>query len=358
MPLHAVGVSVSEMVGGGERTMSIKSKLIAATVVCGVVFSACTGAATPAPTSAPSTSATASATPLDTTAVTIGWNSPPDIGYLPLLMAIDGMNAKGYKVTQAQLAGDLTSQGLIQNSVQIANIGGLPVGAAAIAKGAPIKVIGARVANEAVWVSLTEYSNCATLTGKPVGLFSETSSFTSQMNAYFDINCKGVKPTYLTIPDSALRAQSMAAGGMVATMLGLADAVALDAKNPGKFKLVPMGTALGGVSDGIMWSNDATLANHASIIVALLTGQLLAIRSLYKDPSQLTALAAKFNVASPVANQYIEKKLWYANGGLGSDGIEKTLALFSLPGTRQTIVNAGPMTETLNAIGRSDATQY
>jgi hypothetical protein len=340
-----------------EATMSLWSRFVAATVICGVVFSACTSAATPAPTSAPAT-ATATATPVDTTAVTVGWNSPPDIGYLPLLMAIDSMNAKGYKVATVTLAGDLTSQGLIQNSVQIANIGGLPVGAAAIAKGAPIKVIATRVANEAVWVSLTEYSNCATLTGKPVGLFAEVSSFTSQMNAYFDLNCKGVKPNYLTIPDSALRAQSMAAGGIVATVLGLADAVALDTKSPGKYKLVPMGTALGGVSDGILWSNDATLASHPSIITALITEQLLAIRSFYKDPSQVTAMAAKFNVSSPIANQYVEKKLWYANGGLGSTGIEQTLALFNLPGTRQTIVNAGPMNEALKAIGKSDATQY
>jgi len=338
--------------------MSIWSKFVRAGVVGGVVFSACTSAATPAPTSPSATQTSAPTAQLDTTPVTVGWNSPPDIGYLPLLMAIDSMNAKGYKVATVTLAGDLTSQGLIQNSVQIANIGGLPVGAAAIAKGAPIKVIATRVSNEAVWVSLTEYSNCATLTGKTVGLFAEVSSFTSQMNAYFDLNCKGVKPNYLTIPDSALRAQSMAAGGIVATVLGLADAVALDAKSPGKYKLVPMGTALGGVSDGILWSNDATLASHPSIITALITEQLLAIRSFYKDPSQLTAMAAKFNVTSPVANQYVEKKLWYANGGLGSDGIEKTLALFSLPGTRQTIVNAGPMNEALKAIGKSDATQY
>jgi hypothetical protein len=69
-------------------------------------------------------------------------------------------------------------------------------------------------------------------------------------------------------------------------------------------------------------------------------------------------MAAKFNITSPIANQYVEKKLWYANGGLGSTGIEQTLALFNLPGTRQTIVNAGPMNDALKAIGKSDATQY
>jgi ABC-type nitrate/sulfonate/bicarbonate transport system substrate-binding protein len=338
---------------------------ICAALVAMAVVAGCTGtAATNSPTSSQSTapsgsvaSGVASAAPSpDTSPVVIGWSSPPDVGYLPLLMAIDDIKAQGYAISTVQLASDLTLQGLIQNSVQFANIGGLSAGSTAIGKGAPIKAIAARVSNEAVWTTLPEYADCKTLTGKPVGIFAAVSSYTSQMKAYFAANCPDVAPTYLTIPDSAARAQALAGGQIVATVLGLTDAVGVDEAAPGKFQLTYFGQALPGLGAVLFWSNDQTLKDHPQTVRALLEAQLKATRALYADPSQLPGLITKYSLKSAGADQYISKKLWNANGGLGGTGIEDSLKAFGLPGTRATIVDEGPMKDVLNAIGPSSAT--
>lgn len=336
-----------------------------AALVTIAVVAGCSTAATNSPTSsqsaAPSVasvaSGAASAAPSpDTSPVVIGWSSPPDVGYLPLLMAIDDLKGQGYAISTVQLASDLTLQGLIQNSVQFANIGGLSAGSTAIDKGAPIKAIAARVSNEAVWTTLPEYADCKTLSGKPVGIFAAVSSYTSQMKAYFAVNCPDVSPTYLTIPDSAARAQALTGGQIVATVLGLTDAVGLDEATPGKFQLTYFGQALPGLGAVLFWSNDQTLTDHPQIVRALLAAQLKATRALYADPSQLPGLITKYSLKSAGADQYLSKQLWNANGGLGGTGIEDSLKAFALPGTRATIVDDGPMKDVLSLLGPSSAT--
>lgn len=338
---------------------------ICAAVLTMAVVAGCTGGAANSPASSqsvapsvgsvPSGAASAAPSP-DTSPVVFGWSSPPDVGYLPLLMAIDDLKAQGYAVSSVQLASDLTLQGLIQNSVQFANIGGLSAGATAISKGGPIKAIAARVSNEAVWTTLPEYADCKTLDGKPVGIFAAVSSYTSQMKAYFAANCPDVAPTYLTIPDSAARAQAIAGGQIVATVLGLTDAVGLDQATPGKFQLTYFGQALPGLGSVLLWTNDQTLADHPQIVRALLEAQLKATRSLYADPTQLAGLITKYSLKAAGGDQYISKQLWNANGGLGGSGIDDSLKAFGLPGTRAQIVDDGPMNDVLTTLGRSSAT--
>ena len=341
-----------------------------------IVVSGCTGSSSAPvpssqPTSVPSVAASPSGAPsapapstatIDKTPITVAWNGTPSQEYLPLLMALDDMKSEGYQVAETVLNGsDLTFQALSSNQIQF-TADSLPPGALSVDKGAPIKIIGARNADLTAWVTLPEYQDCSKLAGKPVGIYSQTGGWTILMELYFQAKCPGVKPTYVTIPDSALRAQALAGGRIDGTALGLDDALTLDKQYPGKFFIVYFGQDMPGIGDEYVYTNTQTISDHPSIVEALLADQLKAIRSLYADPSQVVALDTKYlpdiNDPAVVGKRFLDNQLYYANGGLANPGLEATLKAFSLPGNRASLVDDGPMKNVLNAIGQSSATKY
>lgn len=300
---------------------------------------------------------------IDTAPVVIAWNSTPDESYLPLLVAVDSMKKQGYRIEAKQLSGsDVSFQGLATNQIQF-TADSLPPGALSGSKGAPVKAVGTRNANLVVWVARPQYADCAALSGKPVGIYSETGGYTVLMKLYFQKHCPDVKPQYIAIPDSPLRAQAVASGRIEGTALGLPDAVALQAKYAGqKLAVVPLREELPGVGDEYVYTNEQTLAQRRGIVTALLQAQLKAIRDIYANPASLDALVKQHlpnATDATVAKQFVETKIWYANGGLSGPGLPNTLKAFSLPGSPDDLQDQGPLKDALAALGgNSPATEY
>ena len=272
------------------------------------------------------------------------------------------MDKEGYNIEAKTLSGsDITFQSLTSNQIQF-TADSLPPGALAASKHAPVRLIGTRNANLVDWVSASDYTDCSKLNGKPVGIYSQTGGYTVEMQLYFDKHCAGVKPTYVTIPDSPVRAQAVATGKIFGTALGLPDAVALQAKYPDKkFNVVPLRQDLPGVGDEYVYSNETTISSHEGIVQELLTQQLKAIRSIYADPSTLDALVKQYLPSvtdATVAKQFVQQQIWYANGGLKGPGLANTLKAFSLPGTPDGLQDTGPLDAAIAAIGTSTITQY
>lgn len=314
------------------------------------------------PGASSSGSAASPAASIDTAEFIVAWSSTPDEKYLPYLMAIDSLKQQGYNISGKQLANDdILYQGLASYTVQ-AGMGGASQVANAVNAGVPIKIVASRSATDAVYVAADAYKDCKTLDGQPVGIFSPQAILTLFMNEYFKENCPGIKYTPVTIADSALRAQAMERGQIRATVLGLSDALTLNASNPGKFFQVVFGQTLPGVGDAYLVSTTKALSEHQSIVDAWVQENLKQTRALYSaDDATLASLEKKYfpNAKDDsVLKSLIQDKLWYANGGLGGDGLEKTLQLFSLPGSRATLVDDGPMTKALAALGNSTATDH
>ena len=298
---------------------------------------------------------------IDKTPVVVGWQSTPDEIYLPILMAIDAMKSEGYNISAKQFAStNITFQGLASNSIQL-TADSLQAAAQGVQQGLPVKVVETRNANAVVYVANPAYSDCSKLSGKPVGIYSPQASYTVLMNLYFQQKCPGVKTTSVTIPDSPLRAQAMARGQIFATTLGLPDAMALEAQEPGKFQMVPLAGALPGIGDEYLIANEKTVKDHPTIVQAWVQEHLKAIRQLYQDPSGAGALQKKYFPSSKddsIVKKLISDKLWYANGGLDGPGLENTLKGYSLPGDRASLVDDTALKAALKALGPSDATQY
>jgi ABC-type nitrate/sulfonate/bicarbonate transport system substrate-binding protein len=299
---------------------------------------------------------------VDTSHVVIAWNSTPDEAYLPLLMAIDDMKAQGFSIEAKTLSGsDISFQSLATNNIQF-TADSLPPGALSVSQGAPIRVVDTRNANLVVWVADSAYDDCSRLDGKPVGIYSETGGYTVLMKLYFAKHCPGVKPKYVTIPDSPVRAQAVATGRLDGTALGLPDALALQKKYPNKkFVVVPLKEDLPGVGDEYVYTNQRTISAHPTIVQALLSAQLQAIRKIYQAPDTLDALVKQYLPSvtdSSVAQQFVQQHIWYANGGLNGPGLPNTLKAFDLTGDPAKLQDIGPLTSALAKIGPSTATQY
>ncbi len=289
--------------------------------------------------------------------LTVAFNSTPDPSYLPLMMAIDTMKGQGYNVKTSQTQSDSTAfQLMSSNRVQFL-LTNLADGAAPVSQGAPLKAVLGAEANATTWVAAQGYDDCSKLSGKPVGIYAPNEGYTLIQQAYFDKACPGVKPNLVVIPDSALRAQALASGKILGSVLGTSDAFALTQKYPQKhFVTVNMGTEVQGAGDSYIWTNTTTISKNGPMVNDFLTDILKATRQIYSDPSQVAALATKYfgaaNVA--VAQLYAKQKLWYANGTL--DGIQPTLTLYKLPGTVEKISDPAPLNTVIGAIGRSPAT--
>lgn len=348
-----------------DTAIRTRRRLLAATAVLttGLLVAACgSGSDGGSPGASGSPAGDPSGGGVDDAHVVIAWNSTPDESYLPLLMAVDAMKEQGYDIEAQVMSGsDISFQALAADQIQF-TADSLPPAALSVSQGAPIKAIGTRNANLVVWVAAKENEDCATLDGKQVGIYSETGGYTVLMKLYFDKECPGVNPTYVTIPDSPLRAQAVAEGQLQGTALGLPDAVALE-KQYGEDTLfvTPLREQLPGVGDEYVYANQKTLDDHPQIARALLQAQLEAIRSIYDDPSQLEDLVAKYlpdATDATVAHQFVDDHIWYANGGLGGPGMANTLEAFDLPGAPEDLQDTGPLDDVIAAIGTSPATEY
>lgn len=310
-----------------------------------------------------------SSAPKSTTSVTMGFNSTPDEAYLPLVMAMQTMS-KSYDVKQSITFGsdDLALQALSQNKVQFLS-DSLPPTASAVAKLPNIVVIGARANNQWDFVSKNSITDCSQLDGKKLGLFSKGGVSTAYVNLYFQKNCPNVKPQTIITPDSTLRRQALVAGQLDATPLQASDAVQVLSTGSDKFhELANFATVFPTIGRDVVLTTKEMVEQHPDQVVAFLSAQLQAIRSIYADPNAgITATQSllKDSVSgdvSGVVNYFVSHKLWCANGGLADSNIADSLTTFGQGGflpkdiTVTQLVNDGPMKQALAAIGPSSAT--
>jgi hypothetical protein len=294
------------------------SGLVATMALALLATAACGGA-----DDSPSGTTTPVGAKIDTAKTVYVMNSTPDETNLPVLMAIDAMKAAGYDLSIKQLEGsNLPFQALSGNQAQLTGAS-LPEGALSVKAGAPVRIISTRNAKA----------------------------------------CPDVKPRYVTIPDSPLRAQAVAENKLAGTTLGLSDAVALQDANPnGEFFLLPLSGEIPGVGDEYVYANQQTLKDHPTIVARFVEEQLKATRQLYSEtPDKLAGIVSKLlpDAKGPkVAQAMVDAKLWYANGGLAGPGMQDTLAGFELPGTPSDLTDLTAMTTALKSAGKSDATPY
>jgi ABC-type nitrate/sulfonate/bicarbonate transport system substrate-binding protein len=260
----------------------------------------------------------------------------------------------------------LAVQALATNETQLMT-GSLPVSAAGVDKGLPIKVITTRANNAWSLVASKDIAECNQLDGKSVGIFSEGGVSTAYLKIYLQQNCPDAQPNYLIIADSPLRRQALEAGQLVATPLEPGDATDIVAKNGDKFHLLAnFSQTMPDIGRDIITTNATMLKDHPTIVRAFLNSYLQAIRSIYDKPESVPQLDGQYlqlgETVQGVAKFFTDNKMWCANGGLGDDNISHTLEVFGkqytfVPATVTVdqLVDPGPMNAVLGELGNSNA---
>ncbi len=212
-------------------------------------------------------------------------------------MAIANLKQQGYQVsTETVSSATVASEALAANRGQFTS-NQAAAEAEAAAKGADIKIVLATTDNPTDWVTTPAYKSCNSLTGQPVGVYALTgSSYTSLMDYYFKKFCPKVKPDIVTIPDSGLRAQAMANGKIVGTVLATSDADSLTSKlaPTKKWNVVSMSKTFPGLGDTYLYANGTVIKQDPQGVEALLTADLKAVRELYTHPGQIAGLVKTY----------------------------------------------------------------
>ncbi|HLG72077.1 MAG TPA: ABC transporter substrate-binding protein [Chloroflexota bacterium] len=291
-------------------------------------------AASPAakPSGVPSAAASTSSGPKP--AIKFAYSSP-GFSYIPMMMAQDAMRAQGYTVDTANFnQPELAVQAISQNETQFSS-GSTYTVMQAIQKGAKIKLIADRNANEWTITAANAIADCAGLNGKKVGIASEGAVSTAMMNQWLQDNCPQAKPNILIIADSDQRGAAMLAGQLDASPLQLDSQVALYKKGPNKFHtLADFSKDLPQLDTSAIYVSDEFLSKNRPAVVDFVTELIKANRAVAANPQLLKENNAKYklggdDVVDDVAKAYLGINAFDKNGGVTEQRMTYSIDFFT-----------------------------
>jgi NitT/TauT family transport system substrate-binding protein len=307
------------------------------------LLSACTAAATPVPTRAPTAlpstgpGATAAPTRLPGIKQFIVAKPAASVANVSFHVAMDGMNREGYSVSvQSINTPELVVEGVAKGTFQVGAGSNTQI-MAAIAKGAPLRVIADQVGNEWALVSRSDIANCAGLGGKNIAVTSLGSSTAAMLKAWIAKTCPGTAPNYLVIAASDQRALALIANQIDASPLQLQDTLLLleKAEHAGKFKsLVSFARDLPELVLNSIFVNNDFARDNPGTVVDVLSAFLTTNRKVADDPNYLKQITLQYSPSvdqatlDNVAKIYRDLNLLDVNGGLTMSKIVFTAKFF------------------------------
>jgi NitT/TauT family transport system substrate-binding protein len=291
-------------------------------------------AASAKPAGSPSASAAAGASGGARPAIKFAYSSP-GFSYIPMLMAQDALKAAGYSVDSATFnQPELAVQAISQNETQFSS-GSTYTVMQAIQKGAKIKLIADRNANEWVITASSALADCAALNGKKVGIASEGSVSTAMLRQWMNDKCPQAKPNTLVIADSEQRGAALLAGQLDASPLQLDSQVAVLKKGGDKFHtLADFSHDLPQLDTSAIYVSDDFLAKNRPAVVDFVVELLKANRAAAANPQLLKDNNAKYklggdDVIDDVIKAYLGINAFDKNGGVTEQRITYSIDFFT-----------------------------
>lgn len=290
-----------------------------------------TGASAPAP----SGSQAAALPEPETKKFTVAFTSP-GVSSVPLLQAIDDLNAQGFEI-DAPVVGEseLAVQGVFQGQFQFSS--GTTNGVLlANQQGGNIKIITSRVANEWTVYATNDIADCKALEGKKLAIHSEGAVSTAMVKNWVDTECPGTKPDYLIVEGSQNRLAALLAGQIDASPLELADAIVLEQKGGDKYHvLTSLAETLPNLKPTTVYGNGDFMAKNPGTTEALIKAQLEVHRKIAEDPAYFKQIILKHlpdtdqGTLDTVIERYLDLGLFDPNGGLSEEDLKYTIDFFS-----------------------------
>jgi len=251
-----------------------------------------------------------------------------------MFMAQDAMKAMGYPVDSATFnQPELAVQAISSNETQFSS-GSTYTVMQAIQKGAKVKLIADRNANEWTIVSAASIPDCAGLNGKKVAIASEGAVSTAMLNQWLATKCPQAKPNILVIADSDQRGAALLAGQLDASPLQLDSEVVLFKKGPGKFHaLADLSKDLPQLDTSAIYVSNDFLSKNRPAVVDFVSELIKANRAVSANPQLLKDANTKYkfggdDVIDDVSKAYLGINAFDKNGGVTEDRINYSIDFF------------------------------
>lgn len=264
-----------------------------------------------------------------------------DIKDVPLLMAFDVLQAKGYTIEKNYVAsGTLVVQALTQGDADIGKLNNQTMWIA-ISKGAPVRTIAQFTGLTSVLAGKQEIKSCAELGNRRVGILGTIGVSSTLFNIFLKENYPGVTPQVLLIPESAGRMTAMVNGKIDASILSGEELLKLQRQTPGKFHMLTSYAQafpklqINGLHVSRSWAEQNPQVVK-DVLQAILTvyQQIITNPQLLYDES-VKRLSLDPETAKAICDTYLQMGIWRVDGGLTAENVQYTLDFLANNGTLQ-----------------------
>jgi ABC-type nitrate/sulfonate/bicarbonate transport system substrate-binding protein len=287
-----------------------------------------------------------------------------DVRDVPLLMALDALEAQGYTVEKTYLSGGtLIAEALARGDADIGLLNNQTMWMA-ITKGAPVRTIAQFTASTSVLAAKHAITSCRELDGRRVGVATMRGLSPAVFDAYLKQNCAGVTPQFLVILESAGRAAALLAGEIDATILPGEELLKLQREAPGQFHdLMSYAQEFPKVQIDGLHARRQWMQQNPKMVKEFLRALLRAYRQVAANPQLLfdesvKRLALDPATAKAVGEAHLRAGIWNANGGLTSENVQYTIDFLTniaaLPSGLKVedVADLSYLNAVLNVIGR------
>ena len=265
----------------------------------------------------------------------IGFGSEPDLQDVPTLLAFEDLKAKGINVEPvAYNQTDLLLQALVTGETQIAagSLGSLLV---ANESGANLLAIEEQSGNDWQLITKANITDPKQLQGSRLAYHSELA-FDRAMEQELVDNLQ-VKPNWVLMPGSEVRAAALLAGKIDATAASAQDAILIHDKAPNGFHtLVSFQDSLPNLITAVYFSKKEFLDANGPLVREVLT----AITNRYKQAQQdkgatIKAEAGRFlknvdqSLIDKSVDEYMKLNYWMPDGGMTRDRAEFSAGFYT-----------------------------
>jgi ABC-type nitrate/sulfonate/bicarbonate transport system substrate-binding protein len=216
-----------------------------------------------------------------------------DVRDVPLLMALDALEAQGYAVEKRYLSsGALIVDLMVRDAADVGLVNNQTMWTA-IARGARVRTIAQFTASTTVVAARDDIRSCDQLDGRRLGVPTTSGLSPALMWKYFSERCAGAKPQILVILESAARSAALVSGTIDATVMPGEELLKLQHRNVAVHALASWATEFPDVQIDGLHARIDWLARNPDLARDFLRALIAAHRQVARNPAVLYEEASR-----------------------------------------------------------------
>jgi NitT/TauT family transport system substrate-binding protein len=298
--------------------------------------------------------------------VRFAYPSSADVGDIPSLLAWEQLKKQGIEVIPTFFPKtDLAVQAVVAGEADIGSAAGIAV-VKAVESGMNLRIVAEQVRNEWQLVTPVAFKDPKQLDGKRVGYHAPvtvTEALVKWMAQHYKI-----KPNWLIIPGSEVRAEALMRGQLDATPAEIGDVLNILKAKPGQFHvLISYARIFPQLIGSMYFARADYVQKNGPTVEGVLEAILRAHRSAEERPASIKENASRLlpetkpELIDGIAATYKELRIWDVNGGAGKERGDASIKFFEEAGLLKKgavsfsqSFDTAPLDRVLKKIGRKE----